>query len=170
MTFKAEKDKLVEAFDHMVDQVNQSIHKAEESLSPTIDEMVHNAQKMARDVYALTQEESEHLAKTLKKDLRNANKAMNKEGKEMRDWLAFDLALAEDRFLDLISKAADKTWLDFHAFENETHMANSYRTGEVCNAGTLSCNKCGNEIHFTKTSHIPPCAKCHGTDFYRVIA
>lgn len=170
MTFKTEKDKLVEAFDHMVDQVNQSIHKAEESLGPTIEEMVNNAQKMARDLYALTQEESEQLANTLKKDLRNANEAINKEGKEMREWLAFDLALAEDRFMDLISKAADKTWLDFHAFENETHHPHIYRTGEVCNAGTLSCKKCGKEIHFTKTSHIPPCAECHATRFYRVIS
>jgi ABC-type transporter Mla subunit MlaD len=170
MTFKEDKDKLVEAFDHMVEQVNQSIHRAEESLGPTIEEMVHNAQKMARDLYALTQEESEQLAKTLKKDLRNANEAMNKEGKEMKDWLAFDLALVEDRFIDLIAKAADKAWLDFHAFENETHQASTYRTGEVCNAGTLSCNECGKEVHFTKTSHIPPCAKCHGTEFYRVIS
>ena len=121
MSFKTEKDKLVEAFDHMVEQVNESIHKAEESLGPTIEEMVHNAQTIARDLYALTQEESEALAKTLKKDLRNANEAMNKEGKEMKDWLAFDLALVEDRFMDLISKAADKTWLDFHAFENTGH-------------------------------------------------
>lgn len=169
MTFKTEKDKLVEAFDHMVEQVNQSLHRAEESIGPTIEEMVHNAQKMARDLYALTQEESEQLAKSLKKDLRNANEAMNKEGKEMRDWLAFDLALVEDRFIDLIARAADKTWLDFHAFENETLQAGTYRTGEVCNAGTLSCNACGKEIHLTKSSHIPPCADCHGTEFSRVI-
>lgn len=170
MNLKENKDKLVEAFDHMVDQVSQSVHKAEEKLGPGLEEMVHNAQKMARDLYALTQEESEALAKTLKKDLHKANKALNQQGKELKDWLNFDLTLVEDRFIDLIARAADKTWLDFRAFESENHQASLYRTGEVCNAGTLSCNKCGKEIHLSKTSHIPPCAGCHGTEFYRVIS
>ncbi|MCP4431875.1 MAG: zinc ribbon-containing protein [Gammaproteobacteria bacterium] len=170
MTFKVDKEKLIEAFDHMVDQVNHSIHKAEETIKPSLDEMLQNAQKMARDLYALTQEESEALAKTLKKDIHKANQALNQQGKELKDWLNFDLTLVEDRFIDLIAKASDKTWLDFRAFESEDHQASSYRTGEVCNAGTLSCNQCGKEMHFSKTSHIPPCAGCHGSEFYRVIA
>ena len=170
MSIKVDKDKLIEAFDHMVDQVNHSIHKAEQTLAPSIEEMVKNAQKMARDLYALSQEESEALAKTLKKDLRRANQTLNQQGKELKDWLSFDLSLVEDRFIDLIAKAADKTWLDFHAFENEDHQASSYRSGEVCNAGTLSCSNCAKEIHFSRTSHIPPCAGCHGSGFYRVVA
>lgn len=170
MSLKEDKDKLIDAFDHMVDQVNQSIHKAEETLSPTIEEMVHNAQKMARDLYSLTQEESEALAKTLKKDLHKANETLNQQRKELKDWLSFDLTIVEDRFIDLIARAADKTWLDFHAFEIESHQGSIYRTGEVCNAGTLSCKQCGKEVHFSKTSHIPPCAGCHGTEFYRVIS
>lgn len=170
MSLKEDKDKLIEAFDHMVDQVSQSIHKAEETLAPTIEEMVHNAQKMARDLYSLTQEESEALAKTLKKDLHKANETLNQQSKELKDWLSFDLTVVEDRFIDLIGRAADKTWLDFRAFESENHQASTYKTGEVCNAGTLCCQKCGKEIHFSKTSHIPPCAGCHGTEFYRVIS
>lgn len=170
MTLKDDKDRLVKAFDHMVDQVNESIHKAEETIGPGLDEMVHNAQKLARDLYALTQEESEALANTLKKDLHKANEVLNRQGKELKDWLSFDLTLVEDRFIDLIAKAADKTWLDFHTFEYEDHQASIYHTGEVCNAGTLSCRKCGKEVHLTKTSHIPPCAGCHGSEFYRVIS
>lgn len=169
MTLKVDKENLTKAFDHMVDQLSQSIHKAEETLGPGLEEMVHNAQKVARDLYALSQEESDALAKTLKRDLHKANKALNQQRKELKDWLSFDLTLVEDRFIDLIAKAADKTWLDFHEFEYEDHQASIYHTGEVCNAGTLSCSKCGKEVHFKKTSHIPPCAGCHGSEFYRVI-
>lgn len=171
MNFKVDKEKLTKAFDHMVEQVGQSIHKAEETLGPSLEEMVHNAQKMARDLYALSQEESDALAKALRRDLHKANQTLNQQRKELKDWLSFDLTLVEDRFIDLIARAADKTWLDFHAFENEgDHQASTYHTGEVCNAGTLSCTQCGKEIHFTKSSHIPPCAGCHGSEFYRVIS
>ncbi len=170
MNFKVDTEKLTKAFDHMVEQVNQSIHKAEETLGPNLEEMVNNAQKMARELYALSQEESDALAKALKRDLHKANKTLNQQRKELKDWLSFDLTLVGDHFIDLITRAADKTWLDFHAFEYEDHQASIYRSGEVCNAGTLSCSQCGKEVHFSKSSHIPPCSGCHGSDFYRVIS
>ena len=170
MTMKVDSEKLIKAFDHMVEEVNQSIHKAEDALKPGVEEMVNNAQKLARDLYTLTQEESESLANTLKRDLHKANKAMNQQGKELKDWLSFDLTLVEDQFIDLIAKAADKTWLDFRAFESEDHQASIYHTGEICSAGTLSCNNCGKHVHFKKTSHIPPCADCHHTEFFRVVS
>ncbi len=170
MDFKTNSEKLIKAFDHMVEQVNHSIHEAEEAVGPSIEKMIHNAQNVARDLYALTQEESESLARTLKRDLRKANEALNQQGKELRDWLSFDLTLVEDRFIDLVAKAADKAWLDFHAFEYEDHQASVYHSGEICNAGTLCCNNCGKHIHLSKSSHIPPCADCHHGEFYRVIS
>ena len=45
-----DREKLVAAFEHMVESVHKSMHEAEEALAPTIDEMVHNAQHLARDV------------------------------------------------------------------------------------------------------------------------
>ncbi len=43
MDIKSDREKLVKAFDHMVENVSHSIHVAEEAVSPTIDEMVQNA-------------------------------------------------------------------------------------------------------------------------------
>lgn len=40
-----------------------------------------------------------------------------------------------------------------------------FRTGEVTSPGTLTCRECGAEIHMTRTTRIPPCAKCHKTVF-----
>ena len=72
-----DREKLVAAFEHMVENVSESVHKAEEALAPTIDEMVHNAQQLAREVYTLTQEEAEELGTTLKRDMQKANEVMN---------------------------------------------------------------------------------------------
>ncbi|MCP4469827.1 MAG: zinc ribbon-containing protein [Gammaproteobacteria bacterium] len=164
-----DREKLVAAFEHMVENVSESVHKAEEALAPTIDEMVHNAQQLAREVYTLTQEEAEGLGATLKRDMQKANQAINQQKKELKDWLSFDLAVVEDRFIDMIARAADKAWLDFRAFENEDHQASLYRSGEVCNAGSLSCSKCGEVIRLSAAAQIPPCPACHHDKFYRVI-
>ena len=170
MDIKSDRERLIKAFDHMVDNVSQTIHEAEEALEPTIDEMVHNAQDMARDIYKLSQEESEKLGEALKRDIQKANKTLNQQKKELKDWLSFDLSLVEDKFIELIARAADKSWLDFRSFENESKHGEIYRTGEVCSAGTLCCKSCAQTMNLSKTSHIPPCPKCHHTEFYRVVS
>jgi len=170
MDIKSDSKKLIRAFDHMVERVSQTIHEAEEALAPTIDEMVLNAQSLAHDLHQLSQEEAERLGKSLKRDIQSANKILNQQGKELKDWLSFDLTLVEDKFLDLIARAADKTWLDFRSFESENKQGEVYRTGEVCSAGTLRCNSCGQTMRLSKTSHIPPCPRCHRTEFYRVVS
>ena len=154
----------------MVENVSQTIHDAEEALAPTIDEMVHNAAAIAEGIHKLSREETEHLSKALKRDIKSANKALNQQSKEIKDWLSFDLTLVEDKFIELVARAADKTWLDFRSFEKESHQADSYSTGEVCSAGTLCCKNCSQTMTFSKTSHIPPCPKCSATEFYRVIS
>jgi cell division septum initiation protein DivIVA len=164
-----DKDKLVAAFEHMVDQVSDAIHEAEEAIAPTVDEMVHNAQQLARELFVLTQEEAEDLGAALKRDIHKANKTLNQQRKELKDWFSFDLTLVEDRFTDMIARAADKAWLDFRAFENESHQASVYTSDEVCNAGRFCCNKCNNSLDLTKTGRIPRCPVCDHNEFYRVI-
>ncbi len=170
MDIKTDSEKLIKAFDHMVETVSQAMHEAEEALAPTVDEMIQSAQILASDIHKLTEEESERLGKALKRDIHKANKTLNQQKKELKDWLSFDLTLVEDKFLDLIARAADKTWLDFRSFENESKQAELYRTGEVCSAGTLRCNNCAQTMNLSRTSHIPPCPKCHQTEFYRVVS
>ena len=165
-----DRDKLVAAFDHMVENVSEAIHEAEEALAPTIDEMVHNAQLLARELYSLSQEEAESLGDTLKRDLHKADKALNRQRKELKDWLSFDLALVEDKFIELVAQAADKAWLDFHEFEYEDHQASLYRSGEVCSAGTFNCTHCDNSISLSSTGQIPRCPTCDHSEFYRVVS
>lgn len=162
-----DREKLVAAFEHMVENVAESMHEAEAALAPTVDEMVHNAQLIARDLYALTQEEAESLGATLKRDIHKANEVLNQQGRELQDWLSFDLALMEDRFIDMIANAADKTWLDFRAFERQNRPNDLYRSGEVCNAGSFTCKKCGESIRLSRTGQIPVCPACSGRKFYR---
>ena len=40
-----------------------------------------------------------------------------------------------------------------------------YRSGEITMAGTLTCSNCGNRIQLNKTSVVPICQSCQGTQF-----
>lgn len=43
----------------------------------------------------------------------------------------------------------------------------TYRTGEICGPGTLTCTGCGKSMKKQKTGHVPPCPGCAGTEFRR---
>jgi hypothetical protein len=124
---------------------------------------------LARELYTLTQEEAESLASTLRRDMHKANDVINQQRKELKDWLSFDLDLVEDRFIELITQAADKTWLDFRAFENESRQSVIYRSGEVCSAGSFCCKKCDKILRLSGSAQIPRCAQCNHDKFYRVV-
>ena len=47
----------------------------------------------------------------------------------------------------------------------KAEQAITCRSGEITSAGTLKCVACGDELHFKKTGRIPPCPKCHATEF-----
>jgi len=163
------KDKLLKAYNHMLDELHAAVEKAEETLSPTIDEMLKNAENLSKKAYALTQDEAKNISEHLKRDIAHAREYMRTDGKEFKQWLNFDIQQVEDRFIDFLSKAADKTWIDFRALEILSQKNSVYKTGELCSAGTLRCLDCSQEMKFTKNSRIPPCPKCHHTNFERVV-
>jgi len=162
--------RLVAAYEHMVENVGKALHEAEEALAPTVDEMVHNAQQLARDLYALSQEDAEMLGDTLRRDLHKADDILNQQSKELKDWWSFDMALVEDKLAEMVSRAADKTWLDFRAFATEDHQASVYRSGEICTPGTFSCTQCSHEFALTATGQLAACHECGNGEFYRVVA
>lgn len=162
------KDKLLQAFNHMVDELHATIIKAEEKMAPTLDEMITNAEKMSKQLYALTQDEIHSVSTNIKRDIAHAKEYMQAEGHELNQWLKFDIKQVEDKFADFLAQAADKNWLDFHAFQ-AGQKNTLYRTGEICGPGTLRCLDCGQEMKITKNTRIPPCPKCHKTEFEREV-
>ena len=165
-----DREKLVAAYEHMVESVGNALHEAEEAVAPTVDEMVHNAQQLARDLFALSQEDAETLGNTLRRDLHKADEVLNRQRKELKDWWSFDVALAEDKLAEMVARAADKTWLDFRAFATEDHQASVYRSAEICSPGTFSCTHCSQEFALTAAAQLEPCRNCGNGEFYRVVA
>ena len=69
--------------------------------------------------------------------------------------------------MDMFAKVADRTRLELDRFADNARAASLYHTGEVTGPGTLVCAGCGKELHFHKAGRIPPCPKCHGTEYRR---
>lgn len=126
-------------------------------------EIISDDIKMASQLKA---DEAIDIKNSIKRDLIDAAHHLNETGKELKDWLGFDISLIKRELWHAFSEAADKTTL---ALLKLKHMAANaeYHTGEIIGLGTLACDQCSVKLHFHKPSRIPPCGKCHGTRFHR---
>ncbi len=161
-------DRMVVAYENMLERVDDLLEKAEESTLPTLKKGLEHAREKAIELDELTREEAEKIASYVERDMHDAAGFLHKSGEEFREWLRFDLELIESRLLDMFAKVADKTSLELGRFAEQAREASLYHTGEITGPGTLVCSECGKELHFHKTGHIPPCAGCRGTRFARV--
>jgi len=64
-----------------------------------------------------------------------------------------------------VSKLMHVTGVALSKFADKADDALTCKSGEITSAGRLECKACGYEMHFKKTGRIPPCPKCHKTEF-----
>ncbi|EEF80512.1 hypothetical protein LP43_1687 [Methylophaga thiooxydans] len=159
--------KLIAAYDKMMERVNGFLDDAEQQAMPALQRNIDKAKQRAVELRELSAEEAEKVGAYLKRDLHEAADYLEHTGKEFSSWFTFDLHLVEERMFDFFASAADKTRLELNRLASQARKAQQYHTGEIAAIGTLVCVDCGCEMHFKKTSRIPPCPKCHKTSFKR---
>jgi hypothetical protein len=164
---KSTREKWLRAYDDMMVRVKTAIEEAEESTLPAIKRHIAKARDTAVELEELTREEAEKIAYFLERDLEDAGKHMVESGRELGDWLRFDIGLIEDRLLEVLLKVADHTRLDMLQFERDLKEGPPYNAGEVTGPGTLECASCGALIRFHATGYIPNCPTCDHTVFHR---
>ncbi|MEW4981824.1 MAG: zinc ribbon-containing protein [Cycloclasticus sp.] len=161
------QDKLLHAYDTMVKRLHDAVERAEKLAIPTIDDNLKQAQEKAIELGELTREEASKVAGYLKRDLEDVSAYLQETQEEFSEWLSFESVLVEGKIGDWINSVADKTKLEWDKLSLDAIKSQLYHSGEVTGPGTLDCVNCEQTLHFKKTGHIPPCPKCHKTEFKR---
>ncbi len=170
MTEKGPRDpveRMVEAYEAMLEVVDGMLDKAEKTALPTVKRSLDVAREKMVEMNKLTQEEAERIASYVERDMVDAAHFLNETGDDFRDWFSFDVKLIEERMMDMLANVADRTRIELDRLAQQAQSASLYRTGEITGPGTLICSGCGKEMHFHKAGHIPPCSKCNGTQYTR---
>ncbi|MEE9356808.1 zinc ribbon-containing protein [Candidatus Vondammii sp. HM_W22] len=160
-------DRLVNAYERMLEHVDSMLDKAEKNTLPNIKKSIDAAREKAVELNELTREEAEKVAAYLERDMKDAAHFLSETGDEFRAWFKFDVQLVEARVLEMLANVADRTRLELDRLAERAREGVLYHTGEITGPGTLVCTQCGKELHFHKTGHIPPCPKCHATEYRR---
>ncbi len=147
------------------DTVGQAYESSLEKALSQAETGIH--QLLNNDVDDSSADETIKLKRSIKRDLIDAAHHLNETGKELKDWLGFDIALIKNELWQKFTDATDKTTLELLKLKQAAAHA-EYHTGEIIGLGTLVCDQCKASLHFHKPGHIPPCAKCSGTHFHRL--
>lgn len=156
--------KLTEAYNLMLERSRETIKNTQSGVRKAIDKAMEKATELGE----LTREEAELVSIYVMRDLEDAATFINESGRELRDWLRFDIEVVENAILDRFTQMVDQTRLELDQLERRANAIGEWHTGEIVGIGTLQCKSCGEVIHFQQTGHIPPCPKCHGTTFRRL--
>jgi len=135
---------------------------------PVLHKLIDDTGEKLAELEELTEHEAEKIAEYLKRDLKDAANYMTDSGSEFKKWLAIDTELIEDYLLEQFKQAADQTTVELAKLKSAGERA-EYHTGEITGPGVLICDHCGEQLHFHKAGHIPPCAKCQGSKFHRLL-
>lgn len=157
-------ERMVEGYNTMLTRAAETLHHGEQGVKQALDKAMQKSSELGE----LSREEAERVGDYLKRDVTDAARFLNNSGKELADWLSFDIAAVEMGLGQLFSRVVDQTRLALTDLELRASALGEWHSGEVVSIGTLQCKSCGEVLHFHHTSHIPPCPKCHGTSYRRL--
>ncbi len=160
------QERLVKAYDKMMEHATSALEHTRNDTIPNIQHLLEDARDKMVDLGELTREEADKVIGYVHRDLEHAAGYMEKNRRELSDWLRFDSQLIEQRVAKVFGAMVDHTRevLDEFAVRAESV---GWKTGEIVSPGTLHCKSCHQVLHFYKTGHIPPCPKCKHTVYER---
>jgi len=160
-------EKLAKAYNQMLETTKEIIDMTKREGTPAIQFALDEAKEKVAEATELTGEEIEKVSDFVMRDLRDAAEYIAVGERELADWLRLDVLYIEDSLLDIFSHMVDETTLALEDIRKKADEVGVWHTGEIASIGTLVCKECGEVLHFKKTGHIPPCPKCHHTEYRR---
>jgi polyhydroxyalkanoate synthesis regulator phasin len=159
-------NRLLHAYEQMLQRTRDSIEETA-GAAPKLRHMLEKARDNMVELGELTREEAQKIAEYVERDIEEAAAYIAETGEDLRQWWRFDLELIEQRMLEAFTSVADQTSLSLSGWAERARRASLYQAGQITGPGTLVCDKCGAETHFTRTGRIPPCADCGSLEFRR---
>jgi len=121
---------------------------------------MEKARKQLTAAGAFSEEQGKNLKKFLERDFSQLAASMSHGARER-----LNPSRVGAGALASLSELLNMAGSALSSVAKKAQQANSCRSGEITSAGKLTCLACEHELHFKKTGRVPPCPKCHATEF-----
>jgi len=141
-----------------------AFYKSEQKTSETLSVLIDQAGEMVSDAEELSREQINEVSEYVKRDINDLALFLSKTGKELSDWLGFDLEFLESKVVEQLFEAVDPSTITLLQLKEQSSI---FHTGQITGPGALKCDNCGEILHYHKAGRIPPCPKCRKTEYHR---
>ena len=160
-------EKLEHAYKQLLEDSKEVLDVTRKEAKPAVLDAIDKGKEKLAEITELTAEEIDKVSDFVIRDINDAAEYIAVGERELGDWLRIDALLIEDKFLEAFSHMVDHTQVALAEIAENANRATQWHTGEITGPGLLVCSACGEELHFHKPGHIPPCPKCHATEYVR---
>jgi hypothetical protein len=157
------EDREIKNYEKLAERAKQVFENSKKKSGAWIDEALESAADQLEEAGEFTKQEGRHAMEFLRKDLEATRVDFDQAAKATK--AALDPSRAGAGFADLASHLFDSLGDTFKTWAAKSEATLSFRTGQITGPGTLTCKACGTELHLDDPSRIPPCPKCHKTDY-----
>lgn len=151
------------ALDDSMEEWQELSEKTPENLHKIIDK----ASVAAKHAKNLSEEEGKEISHALIRDLGHTSQHFKQFTTELKEWLDFEAKWVESDLFQRLMSAADQTRVDINEIYAKS-LQSPYKTGEISGPGAYQCMQCSEIIHLDKPGRLPPCPKCHATEYKRL--
>ena len=150
-------------YDRFTERSSEIFEKGQEKGHEAWDKAMDLAREQMAAAGEFSSEQGEVFKRYLRRDLEQTISDMNHLSKEAKENL--NPARLGAGALSTLAKLLHATGGALTALSNKTEAALTYQSGEITLACTLQCTSCGHKILLTKTSVVPTCPECQGSEF-----
>lgn len=185
-----QKQEELDAYQKLRARLQKALDEARGALNTgAINAAVERAAKEVQELGEHSRETVARVTETLKKDLASTTQALRprvealagdaerlrgelreKGGafwKEATEGASAFLEASRDKGGELLVKASRSLAEWSRLFGDKLDGMLVYHTGEVTHGGEFRCTACGATVTLQGPGHLPPCPKCHGSEFRR---
>lgn len=158
-----DKSTLAEKYDKLAVKFNELYLAGKERSHESMTVAMEKAREQMTALGEFSAEQGEELKQFLARDLDQTIVDAQHLGEEAKERL--NPSRLGAGALASLSSVLELTGNALRSLSEKAKASLTYKTGEITTAGTLTCQSCGQQVHITKTGHVPPCPKCSGTLF-----
>lgn len=150
-------------YDRFTERTRELFDAGQEKTKEAMEKAMETAREQLHAAGEFSAEQGEVFKKFMRRDLDQTAEDIATLGQEAREHL--HPARLGAGALSSIAKLLEAAGATLQNLSHKAEDALHYKTGEITTAGTLTCIRCGQQLHLKRTAHVPPCPSCNGTQF-----
>lgn len=150
-------------YDRFTERARELFEAGQEKSKEAMEKAMETAREQIAAAGEFSAEQGEQFKQYMRRDLAQTAINMRALGQEAKERL--HPARLGAGALSSMARVLEATGAALQSLSRKTEDALHYNTGDITAAGTLSCTQCGQKVQLKRTTKIPPCPNCHGTQF-----